>query len=562
MSDSAIFLHKNEVRDILDLPYEDRAYKIISHDHSDLLTRAIPPEELFLIIKSSDDSEIMTLMEYMSSDQLSFILDLDLWSGDRFDIVKFKKWIQYLSFLDYDLLLNYLQNIDLEILALGFSFIVRIEFLLEDNDNTPMDGDTLDGIYFFKFSESWARSPFLKILTIIKAELGNLYFHFLISIFGGIRSEVELDEFKLRNSRLTGLGFPDYEYAITVYKGLSKKELFKQPQKDHCLELNNYTNIRKESGFSEILPRYTLIITDRKKLLFDSLCENLDDVLSSQTAVELAYITNCLIVASSVKDIDHSTVKLCIIRAKSLISLAIDLLTGEDSLNAERILKTFYLKSLFQYAFYKISKLKETARKIMKSSSLVLFCNEDELYEFLGKHLGAVIKGVLLKVPMVFVEGERKEHNYEDFRNLSDFYTVRDVLDGIGFLLKVFHDLFKISATDLYCFYKDTKSDIHICFSTLFFRMMFNNEAKIQPFCKSDLVEMINTIRKEKKVFEQFRDKIIEYISREINGFKHNKPACLVIDKAIMDFYDEIKDLRDITEDKLCLAVSSIAYTG
>lgn len=560
MEHKSLIIHEKEARDILGLPLQRRAHALLNLDSPGDTVPFMPPEELFLTIKESEDSEIVSLLEYMSGEQINFIFDIDLWVEDALNMEKFKKWMQYLSILEYDTLSRHLKKINLELVALGFSFSVIVLFPVGEEDHRVFEGDTLDGIYFFQFKEEWARIPFLKLLNIIKAEFGNLYYSFLINIFGGIPKEVEYEENRLRNVRLGSFGFPDYETAIQIYKGLSYKELLREYKKDFSRDLMQYKENRISYGYSSIIPEYPDIYK-KDDSIFDRIFNFLDDKTKDEIRLEIAYLANCILVADNVKDINGIEIKDAVLKVKSHISLAIDILMDNSAEKGMDILNTYYLKSLFRFAYYQIKKLRSDARELIKTGIFCEFENTDDIYGFLTHEIGRSLRGLLYPHPLFYDNTSDDGNNvFRNFDSVNDINISRDCLMGIVYCEYIFKELFNISNKDLAEFYYKTRSNIHITFSTLLFRILWNNEPVLKSFTREELCEFINNIKKDKKIFTEFKAKIIEYFEENLKDFHKNRTAKSIIHDSIKGFYEEIREISIISPMEVSFAISSIAY--
>ncbi len=548
------------VRDILNLPPEKRALRLLDSEFSDRIIPLIPPEELFLTIKDSEENDIVSILRYSTASQINFFLDIDFWVGDDLDLNKFEKWIKYITQLDYDHLAAAVKNLNLELIALCFSFYVNIMFRIDKDDNREIEGDTIDGVYYFKFKAGWVKDPFIYFIDIIKAEYGNLYLEFLRSIFGAVQTEDQYQELRLRNSRLSSFGYPDYETAVLIYRGISLKELMLQPKKDSTADISNLLENRTDGGYSDILPNYPALYRGKKTYFFDSLYDKLDTAVQDEVRFELSHLSNCIIIASKTEDITGNVIRDSILRAKGYINLSIEMLANNQEDKALLILKNLYLKSLFQYANFMINNLRNKSRKLVKKGIFEHFSDINQAMEFLGEYYSGYLKGLFMRVPLYFYRDENSLDSYRDFECTGDIKKVEDVLNGLSLSGEILLKIFKISPLDIYKFHCDTRGDLFVCLSTVLLRMLWDNEPKLQPFEKNELAELINSLKKDEKVFYEFNSRIQKYLAANLKGFSDNYAVSEIITSSIMNIFEEIRYINYLIPDEIHKTISSIAY--
>ncbi len=548
------------VKDILTLKPENRAGRILNTEHPDKVIPLFPPEELFLTLNESEHTEALSILESASATQINYFFDIDLWMGDRLNPDKFKKWMLYLDQLDYDSLSNIIKDLNLSLIALCFSIYVNIRFSVGNDDTEELSGDTIDGVYYFSFKEDWVGSPFINFISHIKAELGAVYIEFLRSIFGAVQTEDESDEYRLRNTRLSSYGYPDYDSAVLVYKPLSLDDLIKEPKKNSRADLSNLVKNRTEAGYSSMIPNYPVLYRDEKLLLFDRIYGKAASIVQDELRFELANISNCIIVADKTGDVSSRAIRDSVLRAKSYISLSLENVTGEDEHRALLLLENYYLKSLFQHACYILNNLRLKGRAILRKGIFSAFKSREEVDDFLGEGYSPYFLGIFMHCPLYYYRDENNMDSYRDFGSAKDVNMIDDIINGLEFCSKIIHGLFKIPCLDVYDLYCRSRIDITACFSTLFLRMLWDNSPRLKPFARGELADMINILKKDESVFGEFYRRIQGYLKANIPNIAENRAVWNILKKSIFNIFDEIRDIEFIVPEDIPRMVSSIAF--
>ena len=91
-----IAIMDTKIKKILDLPFEERIDAVIHSPDPSALVHAMPEEEVWLTIKKLGERDALSLIALTSTDQLQYILDVELWKKDRHLGEKSLHWLALL----------------------------------------------------------------------------------------------------------------------------------------------------------------------------------------------------------------------------------------------------------------------------------------------------------------------------------------------------------------------------------------------------------------------------------------------------------------------------------
>ena len=61
------------------------------------LTQAIPPEDIYRMVKEIGESDAQIILSMISVDQIQYIFDIEWWIGDRFQPERALEWLKWLD---------------------------------------------------------------------------------------------------------------------------------------------------------------------------------------------------------------------------------------------------------------------------------------------------------------------------------------------------------------------------------------------------------------------------------------------------------------------------------
>ncbi len=373
-------------------PFKEKG-ELLRHSHDPMrLTRSLSQEELYLMAKEMDLEERSEVIRYANLPQLFFISDVDCWKKDRIDPIGFQSWLETLLAADERKLLAWLLEMDYESVVAGFKKLIQVLKPEREYAIDELLGDrpyfTLDENYFILAKEENMES-LRRTLEILYENHRGRYVALLEDVMAGIDDEVEEDAFQRREMRLAERGFPDFETARKIYRLMSKQEFEAFPLKKQ---------LPSEKDVKKAFPNYPVLWSGEHLFLDEVLLLFRDDVSGMQETLkeELAWLSNKVIACEGIDFAAEDRVRHGIERARSFVSIGLELLSGRDLLQAKKILSERWLEIIFRWGATAVLTLREEAFEIVRD----YWKGERAMFlEFLNPPYGPILKGLLRDLP-------------------------------------------------------------------------------------------------------------------------------------------------------------------
>lgn len=425
---------ENQARVFAQSSLRDKGELILrSHDPMKL-ARSVSGEEFYLMTREMDVDERGEVLRYASRGQLVFVSDIDCWHGDTLKPEGFVRWLQTLLEAGEEKLLEWLTDADYEVLVTGFKKCVHV---VKPDHEYPMDeilGDrpyfTIDQRYYIWVQEQ-SQETLKRVIEICYEHRQKRYVAVLEGIIGEMDYEVEEDAYRYREIRLQERGFPDDETARKIYQPFSQEDFEKFPRK-----------ARFEEAEPRDLPHYPALWQWDRLFLDEALLVlggRQPDLLEG-IQEEMTWLSNKIIVCHGMDFTSEDKVRRGVARMRSLLSFALENLSGGCLEKASVLLAERWLEAVFRYGTGIIFGLQREARETLKmywqgeSQRFLTFL--DPPYEFIWR-------GVLGFPPQFY---DREASGDPDF--LRDFRTpaeagmsekaLRQIKAVLGFLRRDF----------------------------------------------------------------------------------------------------------------------------
>ena len=209
------------VRQLQRLEPKERLEALIDAPGAAALVRSVPPEQLYLDIRSVGLADTTDVVQLASPSQFQAFVDLGAWKGDRLDHHALLDWIRAARGEDAAAFQAQVSGLDLELIESLFRAHTVIHDLEEEPD-LHVEGltlDSADGRYRVEFlAENVADQMALRTLLLDFMAVDALGLSRLLeSARWALPSELEEVAYGFRSARLTDLGFPDPETARSLY---------------------------------------------------------------------------------------------------------------------------------------------------------------------------------------------------------------------------------------------------------------------------------------------------------------------------------------------------------
>ena len=186
------------------------------------LIRRISEEEMFFTIKQLGEQNAPALIAMTTGKQLLYLLDIDLWKKEMLDTYAVARWLDILSRIGEEKMLQFVQVADPELIMTAMEHLIRVKMrnpdldFVEESDSLP--SYTLEDMFYvdFRVPES---EEVLKIFleTVFRWNI-QFYINMMQGLATGLPGENEEAALKWRRARLADKGFPEFDEAVEIYQ--------------------------------------------------------------------------------------------------------------------------------------------------------------------------------------------------------------------------------------------------------------------------------------------------------------------------------------------------------
>lgn len=381
------------------------------------IIRNISEEEMLFTIKTLGEEHATTLIRCTTGRQLQYLLDVDLWKKDMFDTRSAARWLEIISGMGEDKILQLVQVADPELIITVMNRLIRVAIrdldidLVEQQDSLPLF--TLEDLFFIDFKYREYEDELKIFLETIFRWNADYYFGLMQELARGVHLESEEAAKKWRQARLADKGFPEFDEALAIYQYL-KRDAIAGPTPERS------PHEPGDSGQTRTFLGYPLKLIDSNSLFKRCLDEISDPVEKDRVSTELAHLANKVMVADardpgSVEDLKGSLRKV-----SGYINIALEDLCGQNLTEAMGLARSNHFEMLFRRGFSLILDLRKEAQKLARE------CEGG--VENLGYPLAMVVRGLFEKRP-IYAANVLGEEKVREFEHLEDVIRIRTLMD-------------------------------------------------------------------------------------------------------------------------------------
>ncbi|GEM_PF-2364375 len=334
------------------LPPKKRFEFLTDSRDAGALVRASPVVDLIVTLKEIGIEGAGALLSFCTAEQIQYFMDMDTWNGYSFDKNRMHNYLMVLREWDLDTLVNKFTGLDYEqqliYLLNDFQvFLAREDFNPEEG--IPEGTFTIDGLYYLKPNCDEEKFLLVKeLMMLIFSSDKNLYFRLIEGMRQELYSNLEEDLYRFKSSRITELGFYEYEDAIGIYS---------EP-----------TNIKREIippridpfSYSRLPVRY---ISDLDQIRSE--IESIDDRTALEILFELQILINRAIIADKLEMFELESLEIASEKIKSMLRLGLDVIKKEQGITSEEAIRQYYVIDIFRHGYKKLKFIRDGARRIL-----------------------------------------------------------------------------------------------------------------------------------------------------------------------------------------------------
>lgn len=439
-------------KEVLSLDGEKALDAILGSGEPATLVQSFADQDLHFLMHHIGFDDFIPVLSLASSEQWEYILDMEVWHNDRINLPQTTRLFDLLFQADNRRLLRWLVREKVEFF--DYYLFKHLDVRVREHDEDPsdfMDGYiTIDDIFYFCFPEikdfpdatdqqepesadekaeeisqmhqmqQCAESLITNMLNLTADMDLSVFQALLLESTSVIPSEVEEEEFRLKNARLAEKGFLPFYEAIGIYQPAEIKDIRPRPGK--FLKKSLYTSDLP------LPPQYTASILPFETLFAKalSLIDDTDVLLNLQ--LEFASLVNTLISADRTKISHRDILEKVVKKACCYLSVGLECIHGQERVcapeNGSHVIRKFRLKDIFRVGSGAGIKLKTTAEQWRPTS----FPVQKKLpLTFLGEEWLGLVGGLLLDQPLYF-DNYASGVLYRNFASLGDIEETKQKL--------------------------------------------------------------------------------------------------------------------------------------
>ncbi len=378
------------------------------------LIRKISEEEMFFTIKQLGEEYAPNLLSLTTGKQLTYLLDIDLWKKDMFNQTAAARWMNILTGLGEDKILQFLQVTDPELLVTALNTFIQVTLrdsetdLLEQFDSLPPY--TLDDLFFIYFKDPEVEEAVKNLLKVMFRWNTEFYFGLMEELSVGIHSENMVEANRWRQARLSEKGFPEFDEVLEIYSYIRKSELAPP----------DYENPSESEDAGGSFLGYPLMIISNDNLFRKSLDAITDSSLKDRIAEELSHLANKVMIADGLNPGAGSDLRNSLEKVGGYINIALEDLCLDDVSLAIGVLKSNHMEILFRRGFSLILDLRKEAQRLLR--------NYEGGIENLGYPLAGLVQGLMEPRPVysnhLLGSGSKRE-----FDKLEDIVCIKQMME-------------------------------------------------------------------------------------------------------------------------------------
>ncbi len=408
------------------LPAKTRQERILASPRSLDLVRGLSSESLFYTLKEVGLTDAGGLLGLASPEQVRDMMDLDCWRKDRLDGQRLLSWLMFLDEAGSGKLAEWALQADVELLVWlvkRHCEVVRKADVEHEPDFNPGRYFSFDDQYLLRFVGD--EEPILGLLLERLRVLDyRFYTHILEQTLFELETQLEEEALRWRMARLADRGYPDFEQA---------RELF-QIVPPHTVRPERYPRTglapsRSRDTEAVIPPDHAVLLVSEAQSFFGTALSAADPAIRERLSIELAYLTNHVVMAEACDTGELSEVRRCAELVCDVLNIGLEYAAQGDPDRAAQLVQDSQLHAFFQIGWSLVLGLYQRARHL---DTVLTQEGEADWQRWVDTPFREAYAGVRRPMPAFFQGLETPgEVLYRRFRNLADVRRLETVLSHI-----------------------------------------------------------------------------------------------------------------------------------
>lgn len=487
---------KSELGRVLQNTPADRARAIIDSPFTRQILERLSPQETFMIIKGSWGTDSQILLQYVTPEAISHIIDMDCWDRDTFSVEALLEWLLEIYNSSVDSLQDALEALDLDIVILLYhSYIEVVQVVPTDEriaDLLDEGYESLDENYYFLFKEESEKTQLLKdMLSLIFTHHQNTYYAIMEGVIWELKSYIEENIYEKRSLRLMELGFPPPDEAMGIYRRVQPHKLLNEG-----LSREKVPVMDKEQGLLPAL--YLDQLSRNRDLIISSLAETSKET-KERVVVEMIYLANKVVMADYRPLNEVEEIKTSIDKASSLSSLGLAVAMKRNGRSAREIIETMNAETLFALGYNMILDQQMRLRQVLRTIDLTMVPEE----------LSVNAEGLLKKRPLF------RDREFSSIDQLEEVTHTVDMIEALAAIAQGLH--WQGSQDSLQGTNTGSAFDLETVILTVLAVNFHDRSTVLRPLDRRELMEFIAEVTHtaasgRRTLLPEFRQSLVSFL--------------------------------------------------
>ncbi len=464
---------KSELGRVLTTTPADRARAIIDSPYTRQILERLSPQETFMLIKDSWGTDSQILLQYVTPETISHIIDMDCWDKDTLSVDALLDWLWEIYNASVDSLQVALEALDLDIVILLYQTYIDVVQVVPTDERIPdlLDAgyESLDDNYFFLIKIEDEKTQLLKdMLSLLFTHYQDTYYAIMEGVIWEMKSYIEENIYEKRSLRLMELGFPPPDEAMGIYRRAHSKNLL-----NAGLSKEKVPHMDKGRG---ILPAVYLDHLSRNTdLIVSSLAETSRET-QERFMVEMIYLSNKVVMADyrPLNEVDE--LKNSIDKASAISSLGLAVAMKRGGRSAGEILDTMNADTLFSLGYNAILDQQMRLRQTLRTVDLAM----------VPENLSSCAEGLLKKRPLF------RDREFSTMEQLEEVTHTVDMIDALATIMNALR--WRESRDSLSGTNTGSGLDLETFILTVLAINLLEKKTGFRPLERNELVELIRTV--------------------------------------------------------------------
>lgn len=343
---------------LMRLPVRERVEIILDRPDAEAVAAGLAVEDYYITLQEMGPDDSLPLLALATVPQLNYLFDMQWWEKDEVQPAAALGWLERLAMAREGKLASWLYEADFELLVVLFKKWLIVQVVPEDTDlaeaRDSLPKGTLDDHYFWEARYPQYEDLLKQILSFLFEVNYGFYRELMHSVVWALDAEIEEDAYRFHKGRIEDRAIPDYYEALEIYGGMRIEEVARRGK---AIE---------EGAAAESVPDFAVAAVPEGDLLSEILRELHEPVIIDSIQLELASLSNKVVVADVIARDNPSALRQAVEKAVAYVNLGLELMSGGDRNMAVRIAADVFLEDLFRLAHGRIADIKGSMAEVQQ----------------------------------------------------------------------------------------------------------------------------------------------------------------------------------------------------